>query len=154
MYFELHMMVDEPLQYLKPFANAGFKRFLGHIEKMSDPVEFIAQGQLLGEVGLAIDGKTPIETIGNIPLEDLDVVLIMTINAGFSGQSFIPKHLEKVRTLRAKSDTLFLQVDGGINLDTIVTAKEAGVNRFVATSAIFNQPDPHQAYNLLVEAIR
>ncbi|MBI2622555.1 MAG: hypothetical protein HYW64_00450 [Candidatus Levybacteria bacterium] len=50
-FFELHMMVEEPIQYLKPFADAGFKRFLGHIEKMSDQAEFVAQGQLLGEVG-------------------------------------------------------------------------------------------------------
>src|SRR6185437_13544434 len=61
--FELHMMVDNPLQYLKPWADAGFKRFIGHIENMPDPEEFVAEGQLLGEVGLAIDAKTPIEKI-------------------------------------------------------------------------------------------
>src|SRR4030043_2163899 len=56
--FELHMMVEEPINYLKPWAQVGFKRFIGHIEKMSDQTDFVAQGQLLGEVGLAIDGPT------------------------------------------------------------------------------------------------
>lgn len=145
--FEVHLMVEEPINYLKPFAEAGFKRFIGHVEKMSDQVEFVAQGQLLGEVGLAVDGKTSTDAI-KVPLDDLDCLLVMTINAGFSGQKFTPEHLEKVKALRSKTE-LPIEVDGGINLDTIKTAKAAGVNRFVATSAIFNQPDPHQAYLLL-----
>src|SRR5438876_5420041 len=81
-FLELHLMVDNPIQYLKPFANTGFKRFLGHVEKMPDPVEFIAQAQLLGEAWLAVDGPTSIDAILQ-PIEDLDGVLVMTINAGF-----------------------------------------------------------------------
>lgn len=151
---EVHLMVEEPLQYLKPFANAGFQRFIGHIEKMSDIPEFVAQGQLLGEVGLAVDGKTPIEAISDISPEDLDVVLVMTINAGFSGQSFMPEYLEKVKKLREKSTTLPIQIDGGVNADTIITAKEAGVTRFVVTSAIYNQQNPYEAYRLLQKALQ
>ena len=65
---EVHMMVDNPLQYLKPWAEAGFQRFLGHIEKMPDPVEFVAQGQLLGAVGLAIDGPTSLDVLNDLNL--------------------------------------------------------------------------------------
>src|SRR3989344_2798293 len=68
--FELHMMVENPIQYLKPFADAGFKRFIGQIEMMPDQEEFVAQAQLLGEVGLAVDGPTPLEEI-KVPYEDL-----------------------------------------------------------------------------------
>ena len=87
LFMEAHLMVDNPLQYLEPLANAGFRRFLGHVEKMSNLEEFVARGELLGEVGLAIDGKTSLETI-NISYEDLDVILLMGIDAGFSGRQF------------------------------------------------------------------
>ena len=82
-FFELHMMVEEPINYLKPFADAGFKRFLGHIEKMSNQAEFVAQGQMLGEVGLAVDGETPLHEVG-VSIDDLDALVIMAIKAGFS----------------------------------------------------------------------
>src|SRR3989344_8670956 len=85
LFLEVHLMVNNPISYLRPFADVGFKRFLGHVEKMPDQTEFVALGQLLGEVGLAIDGKTPLDAI-KVPYEDLDMILIMTINAGFSGQ--------------------------------------------------------------------
>lgn len=153
LFFELHMMVDEPIQYLKPWADAGFRRFIGHIEKMSDQAEFVAQGQLVGEVCLAIDGPTSLDSL-KVPLEDLDGVLVMTIHAGFSGQSFDPRQLEKVKMLRQKvedtSGILFpIEVDGGVNDKTIVQAKEAGVNRFVSTSFLFHAENPNGQYTAL-----
>jgi ribulose-phosphate 3-epimerase len=90
--FELHMMVDDPIQYVQPFADAGFKRFLGHVEKMPSVPEFVAKTQLLGEVGLAIDGPTSLEKV-HVPYEDIDCLLFMTITAGFSGQSFTSGNL-------------------------------------------------------------
>ena len=152
-FFELHMMVDDPLQYIQSFADAGFKRFLGHVEKMSDVAEFVAEGQLLGEVGLAIDGKTSIDTI-TIPLDDLDNILIMTIQAGFSGQSFMPEYLEKVKTLRGKNQLvrgeLFpIEVDGGITDQTIMQAAGAGATRFVTTSFLFGGETPQAQYQKL-----
>lgn len=146
-FFELHMMVDNPINYLKPFADAGFKRFLGHIEKMSNQVEFVAQGQLLGEVGLAIDGKTSIDDI-KVPLDDLDSLLVMTINAGFSGQAFMPEKLEKVKALRAKT-LIPIEVDGGTNDQTILQSKMAGATRFVATSFISGSTNPKNSYQTL-----
>jgi len=147
--FEVHLMVEEPIQYLKPFADAGFKRFLGHIEKMSDQVEFVAQGELLGEVGLAIDGLTSLDVV-KVPYSDLDCVLIMTIKAGESGQVFVPEYLEKVRTLRqAQGQFLQIEIDGGINDKTIVEARNAGATRFVANSFIFNSENPQSQFQLL-----
>lgn len=147
LFLEVHMMVEEPIAYIKSFADAGFKRFLGHIEKMSDIPAFIAAGQLAGEVGLALDGKTPVEAI-NVPLDDLDAILIMTINAGFSGLAFMPEHLEKVKTIRAKS-AIPIEVDGGVNDQTILQAYNAGVTRFVTTSFLFNGKSPQQQHDLL-----
>lgn len=156
MTLELHMMVENPQQYLKLFADAGFTRFLGHVEKMSDQVAFVAEAQLYGEVGLVIDGPTEISAI-QVPYEDLDVLFCMTIKAGQSGQAFEDKHLEKVREIRKKLDEKSLlrviEVDGGINYKTIVKAKEAGVIRFVTTSFLFNSENPEVQYKNLQKLI-
>ena len=165
LFFELPMMVEEPINYLKPFAAAGFKRFLGHIEKMSDQEEFVAQGQLLGEVGLAVDGPTPLEAI-KVSYGDLDSILIMTIKAGQSGQEFNPEYLKKVEILRqvpsgawlrTASNDMSIGVDGGINDQTIIEVKNAGATRFIANSFIFssNSPTggPQAQFNLLQERI-
>ncbi len=155
--FELHMMVEEPIQYLKPWADAGFKRFIGHIEKMSDQAEFVAQAQLLGEVGLALDGPTAGDAM-EVPIDDLDALLIMTIKAGFSGQSFQPGHLQKVKPFREKMQSIGdnefpIEVDGGVNDQTIVIAKEAGVNRFVTTSFLFKGENPQEQYHILQDLV-
>lgn len=160
-FFELHMMVEDPMRYLQPFADAGFKRFLGHVEKMPDIAEFVAQAELLGEVGLAIDGKTPLDSL-NVRYEDLDCLLFMTINAGFSGQQFMPENLEKVKHARKKIDHIEsvepsgkpfpIEVDGGVNDETIVKAKDAGVTRFITTSFLF-KGEPKKQYEKLQEKL-
>lgn len=147
-YFELHMMVEDPIKYLKPFANAGFKRFLGHVEKMPDQAAFVAQGQILGEVGLALDGQTPISTI-NIPFNDLDSILIYTSDrVGFSGPKLNPQRLEKIKELKEKTQ-IPIEADGGINDETIRATFDAGATRFVATSFIHNQANPLEQFNIL-----
>jgi ribulose-phosphate 3-epimerase len=149
---EVHLMVDEPINYLKPFANAGFKRFLGHVEKMSDQAEFVAEGQILGEVGLALDGPTELSAI-KVSYDDLDTVLFyISEKVGFSGPPMIPQRLEKVKAFREKSN-LPIEVDGGVNGTTIQLAKEAGAIRFVATSFISTAPDPKAAYDKLVSLV-
>lgn len=152
-FLELHMMVENPIQYLKPFADVGFKRFIGHVEclrQMADQAEFIAQAQLLGEVGLAIDRPTPVSEI-KVPYGDLDCILIMTIKAGQSGQTFNPQCLEKIKILRSAQNNIriSIEVDGGINDVTIVEAKNVGATRFVANSFIFKAQNPQEQYNLL-----
>ncbi len=151
MFFELHMMVENPVQYLKPWADAGFKRFIGQIEKMPDQAEFVAQGQLLAEVGLAIDGETGMEEL-QVPIDDLDCLLFMSIKAGFSGQQFNGAYLEKMEMLR---DTTWipLEVDGGVTDTTILEARGMGATRFVSTSFIYNSDDPRKQYELLQKLV-
>src|SRR3989338_9061241 len=155
--FELHMMVEEPINYLKPFAQAGFRRFIGHVEKMSDQTEFVAQAQLLGEVGLAIDGPTDLSAV-KVSYSDLDSILIMGIKAGESGQVFVPEYLKKMEILRRQladqnDIRIPIEIDGGINDKTITQAKNAGANRFIANSFIFNSQNPQVQYKLLEEKL-
>ncbi len=144
---ELHMMVEDPIKYLKPFADAGFQRFIGHVEKMPDQVEFVAAAELLGGVGLGIDADTAIDGI-KVPLDDLDSILVMTVKAGHSGQSFMEKNLEKVKQLALKT-IVPIEVDGGVNESTINAGCAAGATRFVATSFIFGGVSPERQYELL-----
>ena len=148
LFFEVHIMAENPIQYLDSFAKAGFKRFIGHIEKMPDQVEFIAKAQEFGEVGLAVDGPTPLENI-KIPFSDLDCILIMMIKAGQSGQELKQEYLEKVQALRLAQETLSIEVDGGINDKTILLAKNKGADRFASTSFIFGAQNPQDQFNLL-----
>ncbi len=147
LFFELHMMVDDPITYLKPWADAGFRRFIGHIEKMPDQIAFIARAEQLGQVGLAIDAQTSLEKI-SLSFSDLDCLLVMTVKAGFSGQKFISNNLEKVKLIRSKT-IIPIEVDGGINEQTIINAKQAGATRFIATSFLFNAIDPQEQYSIL-----
>lgn len=151
--FEVHLMVEDPIQYLKPWADAGFHRFIGQIEKMPDQEEFVAQAQLLGEVALAIDKQTPLDAI-KVNLENLDALLVMTIQAGFSGQQFEEALVSKVKEARAKNEYLPVEVDGGINDETIEIAASAGANRFVATSFLFGMDTPETQYKLLEEKLK
>src|SRR6266571_761513 len=131
---EVHLMVHEPIEHLKRWADAGFTRFIGQIEQMSDQAEFVAQGQLLGEVGLAVDGPTPLSAI-KVSLSDLDVIQFYTGDrAGLSGKSFQPDRLAKVKAVREQEPYLPIEIDGGVTDETIQMAYAAGVTRFVATS--------------------
>ncbi len=147
-FFELHMMVDNPIQYLQQWADAGIKRFIGQIERMPSMEEFIAEGQLLGEVGLALDTPTSPDAI-TVNIDDLDFVFVMTVKAGFSRQSFMPEMLEKVKLLRNRSQFIPLEVDGGINDQTLPQAMDAGATRFVSTGFIFGSEHPHLQYETL-----
>src|SRR3989344_9689598 len=82
---EAHLMVEDPVKYLDNLSNAGFKKFTAHVEKMSNQVEFVAKGEQLGSVGLALDLNTPVSEI-KVPLDDLDQILLMSVSAGASGQ--------------------------------------------------------------------
>ncbi len=149
-FFELHMMVEDPVNYLEPFAASGFKRFLGHIEKMSSQEEFVAKGELYGEVGLVLDADTPFDSL-KVSLEDLDCVLIMGVRAGFSGQVFMPEVLEKVKKIKEKMPVP-VEIDGGIDDSSIVKAYNAGIERFVTTSFLF-EGNPFDNYQDLLSKI-
>lgn len=149
---EAHFVTDNPIQYIKPFADAGFTRFIGQVEKMPDIAAFIAEGQLYGEVGLAIDGPTTLESL-QLPLGDLDMILFYTGDkVGFSGGTLLPERLEKVRQVRALDQFIPIEIDGGVNDKNIQMAKEAGVTRFVSTGYIFSG-NPEEQYNKLKSLI-
>ena len=153
LFLELHMMVENPIQYLELYAKAGFRRFIGHIEQMPDHTEFVAKAKEFGEVGLAIDGPTPLENI-EVPFSDLDSILIMTIKAGMSGQEFNPEYLKKIEIQRFAQNDIRIEVDGGINDQTIRLAKAAGANRFIANSFLFSSQNPQERFNLLTSKIK
>jgi ribulose-phosphate 3-epimerase len=152
--FELHMMVDNPVHIIDSWADAGFTRFIGQVEKMPDIAGFVAHVEQFGEVGLAVDSDTSVETISPF-LEDLDFAFVMTVKAGFSNQSFLPEMIEKVKQIRAQDSLLPIEVDGGISDENIVMAKEAGATRFVSTGFLFNKGDsPEKQYQTLCSLVK
>lgn len=143
---EAHLMVDEPIKYLDELAKAGFKTTLGQVEKMSDQIEFVAKGEALGAVGLALDIETPITDI-KISFNDLDRILLMGIHAGASGRPFDERVLEKVRKI-SESNLVNIQVDGGVDDNTLPLLKQNGVSLFCVNSFLF-KGEPKKQYETL-----
>ncbi len=147
--FDVHLMISDPLKYAEDFAKAGADIICFHIESDSDTKETIDKILSLGKkAALAIKPKTPVEEV--IPfLDRLSMVLVMTVEPGFGGQSFMedmmPK-IEKLRELGYKGD---IEVDGGVNPETIKLAAKAGANVFVAGSAVFKSESPADTITLL-----
>ncbi|MDP6541740.1 MAG: ribulose-phosphate 3-epimerase [Phycisphaerales bacterium] len=141
-YLDVHLMVESPMSFIDGFANAGANLFTGHIESNDDPIEMARAIHDAGmDAGLAINPPTPVETI--LPfIENFDLILVMSVNPGFSGQAFIPEVLEKVKIVsdRLRGDQR-LQMDGGIAPETASEARNAGCDVLVAASAIFGKDD-------------
>jgi len=153
LFLEAHLMVENPIEYLKPLSDAGFRRFIGHVEKMTDIAEFVAEGQILGEVGLALDGPTDINVLDDTNMDDLDCLLVYTSEkVGHAGPPLLPEKLEKIKKLREKT-SIPIEADGGIKENTIRQALDAGAARFVATSYIWNFDNPKEAYEKLVNLL-
>lgn len=139
--FELHMMVSEPGEVADEWIKVGFKRIVGHIEGITEPTEFLTDLRKKGAmVGLGVDVDTRVSTIRDY-LDFLDFVLVMTVRAGFSGQEFNPQMLDKIKWLREKRPNLDIEIDGGVNLETVKAAREAGANIFVSTGFVFGSGD-------------
>lgn len=137
---EAHLMVNHPEQYLKDLVNCGFTRLIAHIECV-DPRAFLDEAlEYEIEVGLAIDADTDIEQFEPF-LADIDVALVMTVDAGLSGQVFEADALEKVRAIRNEYPDLPIEIDGGVNPQTAHIAADAGATRIVTTSYIFRDPE-------------
>jgi len=134
--FEVHLMVANPIPYLKPLADAGVLRVIAHVE-CHDPREFLAEARTHEmEVGLALDVESDFELIEPY-LEEIDFVLVMTIETGASGQDFEQNALETIKTIHRNLPDLPIEVDGGMTPDTAKIVKEAGASRLVTTSFIF-----------------
>lgn len=152
LFLELHMMVEEPADLIEEWGKAGFKRFLGHIEHMSSQKEFVEQAKKYGEAGLALDGPTHVSAI-KTDLNTLDTILVYTSNrVGFSGPPLMDDRLDKVHHLKRLAKAP-IEVDGGISDRTIVRARIAGADRFVATSFIWRSENPAGQYQKLKDLV-
>ena len=151
---DVHLMVADPLFFVEPFAQAGADSITFHIEADSDPQDVIDRIRSFGlGVGLVVKPKTPVDAISEY-IDQSDLVLIMTVEPGFGGQSFMEDQLEKIRLVRRMGGAdLRVEVDGGINPETIVRCAEAGADTFVAGANVFQAADIAGAYNALAEAI-
>lgn len=141
---EVHMMVSKPDQWVKPMSDAGANIYTFHIEAATDPQQLIKDIQDSGmRAGCAIKPKTPVSDLLDILYTQMsDVVLVMTVEPGFGGQSFMQDMMSKVKTIREKFPNLDIGVDGGVSLKTIDYCANAGANMIVSGSAIMKSQNP------------
>ncbi len=155
MVFDAHLMIENPDNYIKEFADAGCDIIVVHQEACTHLHRTIQNIKSHGvKAGVALNPATPIETIKYV-LEDVDMVLLMSVNPGFGGQSYIPVVTKKIKELRALIDEMGLdidiEVDGGVKPSNISEVVNAGANVIVAGSAIFNAGDIDEAVKSLRE---
>jgi ribulose-phosphate 3-epimerase len=142
---DVHLMIEDPDLYIEDFARAGSTLITVQVEACVHLHRTIHAIKAMDvKAGVALNPATPLSTIEWV-LEDVDMVLVMSVNPGFGGQKFIPQALQKIRDLkpmiRAKNPNVLIEVDGGINEETIRSVAEAGADVFVAGSAIFGSSD-------------
>ena len=146
---DVHLMVERPERYLGEFADAGASVFTFHPEATVHVQRHLATARELGMVaGLALNPSTPVALLEEV-IDDVELVLVMSVNPGYGGQSYIPQSSDKIRRTRAlldrRNSRAALEVDGGITTDTIAEAWGAGADTFVAGTAVFGVADPAQA---------
>jgi ribulose-phosphate 3-epimerase len=151
---DCHLMVDNPLRHFPQIARAGGDSVTFHYEVVDDVPATIAAAREHGlEVGVAFNPESEPEDVAAVA-GDADLVLCMSIHPGYSGQEFMPEAIDRIARLRAAlPDEVHVQVDGGIDNETIVGAYEAGATLLVAGSAIFGREDLPRAYRRLVQAL-
>ena len=152
-HLDCHLMVAEPEKHFDAIAKAGGDSVTFHVEVVDDPARAAAAARALGlGAGIAFNPETSVEDVVAAS-EGVDLVLCMSIHPGYSGQAFMAESLDRIRSLRALlPSTTRIQVDGGINADTIRAARDAGADLLVAGSAIFWKDDPAAAYRGLMES--
>ena len=158
MVFDTHLMIENPDNYIKDFVDAGSDIIVVHAEACNHLHRTIQNIKSYNiKAGVALNPATPIETIKHV-LEDVDMVLIMTVNPGFGGQSFIKGMIEKIEELKKLIDEkklkVDIQVDGGIKPDNIDKVVKAGANIIVAGSAIFNSDNICETVKIMRENAR
>lgn len=149
---DVHLMVEPVDNIVQPFAEAGADLISFHPEASRHPHRTLGLIRSAGcKAGLVLNPGTPLQTLDYL-MDQIDLILLMSVNPGFGGQRFIPTTLEKTRQTRARIDhwvqaggqPIHLQVDGGVGVDNIAAIRQAGADTFVAGSAIFGQPDYQQ----------
>lgn len=149
--FDVHLMIKEPLKYIDSFADSGADIITFHIESDSDTLQTIKKIKSRNKkVGICIKPQTPIQAVFPY-LKHIDLLLIMTVEPGFGGQKFMPEQLEKSIIVKNNFPNLnfLIEVDGGINLETIKTVKEYPIDICVSGTCIFNSADPSETINKL-----
>lgn len=151
---DVHLMVTDPGFFLEPFARAGADSLNFHIEAVDKPAELIGRIRRMGlGAGITLKPGTPASAIASVA-ELVDLVLVMTVEPGFGGQSFLEDMLPKIQAVRAMlSEGQRLQVDGGINPQTARRCRQAGADVFVAGNSIFAAPHPGRAVKELRAAL-
>jgi ribulose-phosphate 3-epimerase len=142
---DVHLMIEKPERYLEAFAKAGASGLTVHVETCPDMHNTLKQIKALGvKAGVVLNPATPIGEVEPY-LAEADLVLVMSVNPGYSGQKFMPDAIAKVANIRNKLDALgssaWLEVDGGIDVTTLPKMKEAGATAYVAATAIFKNPN-------------
>lgn len=151
-HLDVHLMIEHPEKWAQTYIEAGADCVIFHVEAMESTAAVVELARDLRSqgvmAGISIKPDTPIEPWLEI-LEDIDLVLVMSVEPGFGGQKFMPEMLDKARALRAAIDerglATLIEIDGGIDATTISEAAAAGVDAFVAGSAVFKHADPGQA---------
>lgn len=142
---DVHLMIAEPERYIEPFARAGASGLTVHVETCPDIVETLRKIKSFGcTAGAVLNPETPVGKI-QPALTEADLILVMSVHPGYSGQSFMPETIAKVSEIRKKLNALrssaWLEVDGGIDTETLPRMKEAGATAYVAATAVFRHPE-------------
>lgn len=142
---DVHLMIQEPERYIEAFAKAGASGLTVHVETCPDLSKTLKQIKAFGcRAGVVLNPETPVGAIQSF-LREADLVLVMSVHPGYSGQEFIPESIDKVAEVRQKLNALrssaWLEVDGGIDVETLPKMKEAGATAFVAATAVFKHPE-------------
>ena len=148
---DAHLMIKDVDRIALDYAQAGAASVTIHIEAAENPAQTLRSLRKLGSrAGMALKPGTEIELYADL-LDEIDMLLIMTVEPGFGGQKFMADMMDKVRRSKALigDRPIWIQVDGGISMDTIAVAREAGADTFVAGSAVFNAPDPAEMVKML-----
>lgn len=152
-YRDVHLMIKQPERYIEDFAAAGADGITVHVESTHHLHRVLQQIRALGKrPGVVLNPATPLTELEYV-LDDVEMVLIMSVNPGFGGQKFIEHSLDKVRELRelitVTGSQALIEVDGGVNLETGSRLVEAGADVLVAGNAVFSAPDPKEAIRAL-----
>jgi ribulose-phosphate 3-epimerase len=150
---DVHLMIDEPERWAPEYAELGAASVTFHLEAATEPIALARRLRAIGaRAGLAVKPATQVEGLFDV-LDEFDQILIMTVEPGFGGQSFMPEMMPKLRLLadeaRLRGSSVWLQVDGGVGESTIAQAAEAGADTFVAGSAVFGATNPDAAISAL-----
>lgn len=146
---DVHLMIDQPERWAPEYAELGAASVTFHLEASTEPVTLARRLRAIGaRAGVAVKPATPVENLFDV-LDEFDQILVMTVEPGFGGQSFMPETMPKLTALaaeaRRRGSAVWLQVDGGISESTIAQAAEAGADTFVAGSAVFGASEPDNA---------